>query len=413
MCEKKRRISLIGIGVGSCHAMTGEALDTLKNCDCIIGAQRMLDSVRQLGKHTYSSYKPEEIRRFIESHQEYRAVAVVLSGDVGFYSGAKKLEEELAGCQVERIPGISSIVYLAARLHTSWEDAALISAHGRRQNYIHAIGHQEKTFLLLGGDCGRELCEKLHFYQLTEIDCWIGKHLSYPDEVVLHKKGGELRPEDFSDLDVVFISNPKADRGTMRHLEDEEFIRGRVPMTKSEVRAVSLAKLGLKEACVLYDIGAGTGSIAIEAAVHSGGIRVYAVEKNPEAVRLLKENKQRFRCDWLDIVEGRAPEALRGLEAPTHVFIGGSAGDLKEILAAVKRKNPQVRIVLNAISLETVREVMEAVEEGLLEEPEIVQLAASKSRKLGAYHMMTGMNPVYIITDGGQKRDGGKEDGSF
>ena len=102
----------------------------------------------------------------------------------------------------------------------------------------------------------------------------------------------------------------------------------------------------------------------------------------------------------MTVVEGTAPEALLNLEAPTHVFIGGSSGNLKDILKTVKRKNPEVRIVLNAISLETVKEAIEAVEEGILKEPEIVQIAASRSRKLGTYHMMTGLNPVYIITEG-------------
>lgn len=405
MSKKTQKIFLLGVGAGSYDTLTGEAAACLKSCDCIIGAKRMLDSVEQFGKSSFSSYKPKEIHRFVEEHQEYSTFAVVLSGDIGFYSGAKGLEEELSDYPITRIPGVSSIVYLAARLHISWEDAALVSAHGRKQNYIYAIGHHEKTFLLLGANCGAELCEKLQYYKLpyynlAEMDFWIGKHLSYEDESIVHKKGGELCPEDFSDLDVAFVLNPNALRSVFCHLEDEEFLRGKVPMTKSEVRAVSLAKLKLKEDSVLYDIGAGTGSIAVEAAAQSGSIRIYAVEKNPDAVLLLRQNKQRFGCDWMEIVEGRAPEALKELEAPTHVFIGGSAGNLKEILAEVKKKNPKVRIVLNAISLETVKEAMEAVEEGLLIEPEIVQIAASKARKLGAYHMMTGMNPVYIITDG-------------
>lgn len=401
MCEKKQKIFLIGMGTGSYDTLTEEALQLLEDCDCVIGAKRMLAFVNQPGKPVFSSYKPKEIRQFIENHQKYRVFAVALSGDIGFYSGAKKLEEELSGYPVERIPGVSSVVCLAARLHISWEDAALASAHGRKQNYIHAIGHHAKTFLLLGQDSGTEFCEKLRFYNLTEIDCWIGRHLSYQEESIIHKKGAELCPEDFSDLDVAFVSNPNADRRTFQHLEDEEFIRGKVPMTKSEVRAVSMAKLKVKEDAILYDIGAGTGSVAMEAAVQSGSIKVYAIEKNPEAVQIIKKNQQKFRCDWLEVVEGCAPEVLKELEAPTHVFIGGSTGNLKGILTAVKAKNPQVKIVLNAISLETVKEAMEALEEGILKEPEIVQIAASKSRKLGTYHMMTGMNPVYIITDGG------------
>ena len=109
----------------------------------------------------------------------------------------------------------------------------------------------------------------------------------------------------------------------------------------------------------------------------------------------------KFAADNLEIVEGLAPEALKDLPAPTHAFIGGSTGQLKEIIQCIKKKNPDVRIVINAISLETVKEAMEAMEEGLLADPEIIQLNVSKSKKLGRYHMMTGLNPIYIISDGG------------
>lgn len=401
MCKDRQRIYLAGIGMGGEATLTVEVLSLLKSCDCIIGAKRMTETFLHFGKPVFVAYQPEEIRRFIEGHREYRVIAVVLSGDAGFYSGAKKLEEELSGYEVVRFPGISSVVYLAARLHTSWEDAALISAHGRKQNYIHAIARHEKTFLLLGGTgCGQELCEKLRYYGLEDVECWIGRRLSYEDERLIHKKGGELKEADCSGLDVALIRNPNPDKRVYRHIEDEEFIRGKVPMTKSEIRAASLAKLQLHEDAILYDIGAGTGSVSVEAAVQSGNIKVFAVEKNPEGIQVIRENRKRFKCDWLEIVEGTAPEVLDALKPPTHVFIGGSSGNLKEILKVVKEKNQDVRIVLNAISLETVKEVMEAADEGLLREPEIVQIAASKSRKLGAYHMMTGMNPVYIITEG-------------
>jgi len=172
-------------------------------------------------------------------------------------------------------------------------------------------------------------------------------------------------------------------------------------MTKEEVRTVSIAKLKLTKNAVIYDVGAGTGSVSIEAALQGENLRVYAIEKNPDGAELIRKNMQKFRADQIQVIEGVAPEALEALEMPTHAFIGGSTGQLKEIIQCIKKKNPDVRIVINAISLETVKEAMEAMEEGLLADPEIIQLNVAKSKKLGRYHMMTGLNPIYIISDGG------------
>ena len=404
MCREKQIVYLTGIGMGNRSSLTVQAEQIFRECDCIIGAQRMTGALEPFGKPVFNSYKPQEIHDFLKAHGEYKRLAVALSGDPGFYSGAKKLEEELSDYQVYTIPGISSAVYLAAKLGISWEDAALVSIHGRRQNFIHAIAKHEKTFLLFGGgECAREICEKIHRYGLDETEFYIGRHLSYEEEEILHKKGKELAPEDLEGLAAAYVLNPGPDKRVCRHIEDEEYIRGKVPMTKSEVRAVSLAKLALTEDAVLYDVGAGTGSVSIEAACQSGSIQVYAIEKNPEGAKLIGQNQRKFCCDQVQIVEGTAPEALEKLEPPTHVFIGGSSGNLKDILRLVLEKNPDVRIVLNAISLETVKEAMEALEEGLLPDAEILQLTAAKSRKLGAYHMMTGQNPVYIISAGKQQ----------
>lgn len=401
MCKEKRRVYLTGIGTGGYHTLTIEAENIIKGCSCIIGAERMVRALEQFQKPVYISYRPEEIRGFLDAHPEYPCAVVALSGDTGFYSGAKGLEEALKDYETVRIPGISSVACLAARLGIPWEDAGFVSAHGRGQNYIHGIAHREKTFLLLGGKgSGDSFCQKIKEYGLTDVEIIVGQRLSYEDEAVLNRTGSTIRPEDFSGLDAVFIRNPSPDRYAMGHLEDEELIRGKVPMTKAEVRAVSIAKLHLTRDAVLYDIGAGTGSASIEAALLSGEIRVYAVEKNPEGVALIHKNRKKFKCDGIEVIEGEAPEALKSLPPPSHVFIGGSSGNLCEIIGAAREKNAKARIVINAISLETVSEAVKAAKEGLLADPEFVQIAAARSRKLGSYHMMTAMNPIYVISDG-------------
>lgn len=436
MC-KKQKISLIGIGMGSRESMTIEAAETVRKCDCMIGAQRMLAAAREVryGAETQENsaeqteqseertnpeipelceYNAEKIFAYAEAHPEYSHVAVVLSGDTGFYSGAKKLSGMFASdpgrYEVELIPGISSVVCLAARLKTTWEDGALISLHGQEENFIQTVNRNRKTFLLLGGkDAGGRMVSALKDYGMDDVTVYIGSRLSYPDEKIVWGHPGELTGSEADGLCAAMILNPRPDRRTGPHIPDEEFIRGKVPMTKAEVRAVSLAQMELTENAVVYDVGAGTGSVSVEAALSGDRIRVYAIEKKTEAVRLLKQNRKKFRTDGIRIIEGEAPEALRELESPTHVFIGGSSGNLREILRLVLEKNPSVRIVVNAISLETVGEAMAAIEEGLLKDAQVTQIMASRSRVLGRYHMMTGQNPVYIISAGGEMRDDAEE----
>lgn len=190
---------------------------------------------------------------------------------------------------------------------------------------------------------------------------------------------------------------------------DEWFIRGTVPMTKSEVRAVSLSKLELKTGSVLWDIGAGTGSVAVEAAITHPGILVYAFEKKAEALSLIQQNKEKAQTGNLTVIAGTVPESFDRLAAEgyeqalsvTHVFIGGTSGAMEPVLRRLLALNPKIRIVINVIALESIATVLNILKE-LKIEAEIVSLQVSKAEKAGSYHLMKGQNPVYIISFGGQ-----------
>ncbi|WP_243008956.1 precorrin-6Y C5,15-methyltransferase (decarboxylating) subunit CbiT [Clostridium sp. AM58-1XD] len=185
-------------------------------------------------------------------------------------------------------------------------------------------------------------------------------------------------------------------------MRDEVFLRGDVPMTKSEVRAVSISKLELSESSVLYDVGAGTGSVSIESGQVIKSGRIFAIEKNPEAIRLLKANREKFQTENMEIIEGTAPKAMEGLAAPTHAFLGGTSGNVDEILDVLLEKNPSVRIVINVIAVESLCLAVESLKRRGIE-PEIVSVQVAKARKAGAYHLMQGQNPVYILSFGGNE----------
>lgn len=398
----RRRIALVGIGMGNPDNMTLEAREACRQADVLIGAERMLETMKELAKPTYQAYLPDQIGRFLEEHPEYERAAILLSGDVGFYSGAKKLLDRFSGEQVKVYCGISSVVYLCARLGTAWDDAALVSIHGRNQNLLDSVRAHRKVFALVGKEESfRQMCRRLTEYGYGDVRIDVGCHLSYPEEQILTGTAESLQEAATGDLAAVLIRREGELPVVTHGLEDEQFERDKVPMTKSEVRSISLSRLELRRDSVVYDVGAGTGSVSVEAALQAPEGMVYAIEKKPEAVALIDRNRKKFGAANLQVVEGMAPEALEDLPVPTHAFIGGSSGNLKAILELLLKKNPGIRIVINAIALETVSEALACVRKLPLERVDIASVSVGKARSVGSYHMMMGQNPVYVISCSG------------
>ena len=398
------QITLLGIGMGSPQMLTVQGKNSLDQADLLIGARRMVDSVKRQGQDVFIEYRSKEIRDYIDSHPEYSNIVIVLSGDVGFYSGAKKLldvlRQDTAEPEIQVQCGISSVVYFMSKIGLSWDDAKIVSAHGRGCNLISHIRNEKKVFAILGTSDGvAVLAKKLVDYGMGDVLLCVGENLSYNNEKIFVKKADELTGYVGDPLSVICAVNESAPKRLETHgIKDEEFIRGKAPMTKEEVRTVSLSKLRLTEDSICYDVGAGTGSLSIEMALRAHQGKVWAIEKKEDAVELIRQNKVKFAADNLEIVEGLAPEALTDLPVPTRAFIGGSSGNLKEIVKLLIKKNPQVRIVINCITLETVSEALETAKEFGFEENEIVQLGVARSKAIGRYHMMMGENPIYIIT---------------
>ena len=392
-------VTLLGIGMGSEETLTVEGKKALDQANLVIGAKRVADAVRQPHHEVIYEYDSKKIVRFIEEHPEYEQIVIALSGDVGFYSGAKKLLS-LLGQDTKVVCGISSVAYFMAKAKLSWDDAMIVSTHGRECNLVSLIRHNQKVFAILGtGDGVQKLARKLVYYDMGEVLLYVGENLSYKNEKIFVKKARELTDYAGDTLSVVCAYNEETVLKPATHgIRDEEFIRGKAPMTKEEVRTVSLAKLELMEDSICYDVGAGTGSVSIEMALRASQGKVYAIEKKEDALALLEENKRKFGTDNLEIIAGTAPEAMEELPAPTHGFIGGSSGNLRAIIALLLKKNPHVKIVINCITLETVSEALEAIRAYDFTETDLVQISSSRSKSVGRYHMMMGENPIYIIT---------------
>lgn len=397
--KNKRTITIVGIGPGSHDGMTMEALSAVKEADLLIGAKRMLE-IASPGQKTFEAVMPQAIFDYINMHSEFRNIAVLMSGDSGFFSGTKNLLPLLKEFNVKVLPGLSSLSVLSARVGISYEDAIAVSLHGREVNIMPIVQGNKKVFVLLGG--GNNVKNVLNTLSVSgpeNLRVHIGENLGYPDEKITSGTPEELLKGEYKSLSVLLIENEAPDYIVTPGLPDEAFLRMEgIPMTKSEVRAIALSKLQLTENAVCWDIGAGTGSVAVEMARQAKSGIVYAIEKNQSAAVLLEGNRDNLTQGNIEIIRGNAPEVLTDIPYPTHVFIGGSSGNMKEILSAVIKKNPAARIVATAVTLESISELTQIIRKVGFDETEVISITAARDRRLGSYHLMTGQNPIYIFT---------------
>lgn len=415
--RKGLEITLAGIGMGSDRGLTKEVDNVVREADILLGAGRML-ALFPSKSQKYSLYQAEQIIPYLQEVQETnlfmerRKIVVLFSGDSGYYSGCQSLytalEREIREgrlyASLSVLPGISSVAYLAACIGESYHDAAVYSIHGKKLcNLINRIKRNPKTFLLTSGvqDINR-IGRKLSEAGMSACEMIVGYQLSYPEQKIerlLPSESMELKEEG---LYTCLIKNPDVEKRRLTHgIVDGQFIRREIPgktipMTKEEVREISICKLHLRDEAVVYDIGSGTGSIAVEIAALSDEIQVYAVEQKEEAVSLMEKNKEKFGLQNVHVITAVAPDGLSDLPAPTQAFIGGSGGRLEEILAVLWNKNSKMRVVVNAISMETICEIKEILSMYRIREKEIVQVQVSRAREAGKYHLMQAENPVWI-----------------
>lgn len=405
--KEKKHVTILGVGAGSGGTLTIEGERACREAELILGAKRLTDSLAQFGKPAENAVLPGELTEKIR-RAPYSRIVVAMSGDTGFYSGTKKLLPLLEGIEAQVLPGISSVQYLASRLGKSWDDAVVTSTHGRACNFVAKIRKNKKVFLLTGGEMDASgVIRTLSRYGLGHVQIAVGQELSYEDEEIFRGTVEELCGRSFHPLAVIYAENPQAEGAvSTQGLPDEAFLRDEVPMTKQEVRAVTLAKLGLSKTSICWDVGAGTGSVSLEMGECCEDGFVYAIEQKDEACGLIEKNKLHLGVANVQVIHGSAPEALRELPAPTHVFIGGSSGDLRAIMELALEKNADVRIVMNTVTAETFAEAVTCLRELPVHDVDMTEISVSRGRRLGRYHLMTAQNPVYVLSCTGGKDHG-------
>ena len=393
-------VTLIGMGSGQPENLTLQGLAALRQADLILGARRLL-AVLPAGctENRAAAYRPDEVAELLQASGAENAV-LIYSGDTGFYSGASSMMEKLEalGVRARVLPGLSSIQLLAAALGRPWQGWNLVSAHGRTCDPVAECMQGRPTFFLTGGsEDPATLCAQLAAEGFGDVQGVVGQCLGTPEEKIFRGSVKELAAGRFNSLSVLLVEAVEGLPRRAPGLPDEAFERGDVPMTKQEVRAAVLAKLAVRPEDILWDVGAGTGSVSVELALAAPRGRVYAVECRPEGCALIKANREKFRTRNLVLVEGLAPDALSDLPAPDAVFIGGSKGSLAAIVDAALDKNPDARICVSAIALETLSAAVAALT-AKGRTVQVSQIAVSRAKAVGGLHLMMAQNPIYLIT---------------
>ena len=399
------KLYIVGFGPGDEKLWTEKSRNIISNADRILSTNRISLSLAD-NKNVQNCKNCTLSELTAELASKIQGITVVLvSGDCGFFSVSKNIMRDFSEqYDIELINGISSIQYFSAKIAVSYDDAVICSMHGRNNilGIVPKSAYNKKVFALTGGKFkAHDICGVLYNSGLPDIKVIVGERLSYPDEKITEGTAGELKDKIFDDLSVMCIENDSF-KNPHQPLNDEDFIRGDIPMTKAETRWLSIQKLGIQPTDIVYDIGAGTGSVSVEMARKAFDGFVYAIEMKEEACDLMNQNKVKHGAYNLEIIHAKAPDGINDLPKPDKVFIGGSSGNMPEILEALIIKNPSLKIVSNAITLQSISQIIEGYEKIGLVDTDIICVNIAKSKKIQKYDMMTAQNPVYIITGQGE-----------
>lgn len=430
-------IKIIGGGPGDASYILPMARQAVEQSDLIIGDRRLLQTFGLAADNEYIFEMGRMMERleWLKKRPDSLRVGILVSGDPLMYSMFRLVRRTFPKAKITVIPGIGSIQAFAARLGESMEDARIISAHGRDMTgdtLVKAVRQYPKLFILCDNERTPDwMAEQLMDAGLTAVDMAAGSRLSYSDENIVFgspanifhgpsvqgdnsENDGRANPGNrkYPALSLVMIKNPnvlsntegmsetksmlKPSDGAL--LRDAAFSRNKTPMTREEIRWIAVGKMQLSENSVVWDVGAGTGSVSVECARRCPSGKVISIEKNQRALEVLYENRERLTQRNMEIIEGTAPEAFEGLLRPSHVFIGGAGGALREILERICQYGAGIRVIIACVTMETMMEAYKLSDTiAGLKRREMVSVRIETERPVGSYHLMEGGHPVTLI----------------
>ncbi len=399
-------ITVVGIGADGCAGLSARAVGAVARAQVLVGGERHQEFFPQFDgqRIILGAGLHEAIGRIKELADEYD-VCVLASGDPLFFGIGARIVAAVGPAGVEFVPHVSSVQWAFARVGLSWEDAGLLSLHGRGlDGFVTRCRRYRKVACLTDRLHGpAAAARRLLDYGDGDWRAWVCEDLGGPGERLRAFDLVALAQEtDVAALNVLVLARTNGWRPPplIPYLPEEVFAR-RMPdrglITKREIRLLSLAALHLVPDSVVWDVGAGCGSVAIEAGQVAYEGQVHAIEADPAGAALCRQNALALGADNVQVVEGLAPAVLADLPRPDAVFVGGSKGRLPEILAlSLERLSPGGRIVVNAVTLETVQAAYAFFRQAALA-AEVMVVNIARGEPVGSSLRLGALNPIHVL----------------
>ena len=399
-----KSIHVIGAGIAGQEGFTPQALELINKSELLFGAERLLGLFPDFSGEKFA-LDDQNLAEMVGRLQDYDGRVVVLaSGDPLFFGLGRYLLRNLAEELIEFLPNVTSVQYAFAKIREPWDDSVFISVHDRElKDVVDRIVANDKAAILTDGvNTPGMISRELLSRRRSGYKAYLCENLGTDAERIRVTDIKGLLELDVAPLNVLILIREYEDDSQAYiptfGIPDEEFVSIKKLITKEEVRVVTLAKLKLRHDMCLWDIGAGSGSICVEADHLLPDGRIFAIERNEECCQFIKENLQKFNTRNVVLIEGGAPDCLEELPDPDCVFIGGSGGNLWEILDTVdQRLAVGGRIVLNASTLDTLTSANEYFGNAGYQ-VEVVTVNIARTRPHSNYKMFEAYDPVYILT---------------
>jgi precorrin-6Y C5,15-methyltransferase (decarboxylating) len=395
-------IHVVGAGIEGQEGFSQRALQLLEHADIIIGTPKQLALFNNLQGKKQILERENDVCELLRDAAD-ADVVILASGDPLFFSIGRDLLRNIPAENLEFVPNVTSAQFAFARIKQPWDDAVFISAEGLPLiMVVNRIIANDKAAVLTHDRCPASAIAREILHRGREgYSVYVCENLGGDDERIEETSVRGLLDMEISPLNVlIFIK--RFDHESLRYqptlgIADSQFQSLKKQITPEEVRVIALAKLQLRQDMTLWDIGAGSGSICVEADFLLPNGRIYAVERNSEYLGFLRHNLNKFSTRNVRIIEGEAPSCLEGLPDPDRVFIGDSGGRLWSLLETVDaRLNPDGRIVLTASTLDTLTAATDFFENNDYT-IQVTTVNIARTNNASDYKIFEAQNPVNII----------------